>query len=219
MGAKRNSTEQIVRGNEKRVKRTPMSTAAVAREALKKVNRIEREVESKAIDTFDSAALVAAGVTDCVSVIAQGIARNERTGNVVTPTKLEVAMTCASSIGVGMRLLIVQVVTDFQPTPVAGAGAEVLIPSGDYMSQVNFDNRKYFTILYDKVYTIASPDATDFNIVQDVITVFPKRKCVFDLATPTQTTGLQDGSIWVLSTSDGGAASIITRSRLWFKDA
>lgn len=216
MGVKRSAADEIVRVV-KRTK-TPTSTKAIAKEALRKVNRIEREVESKADDYTYSVAIAVAGTINEVSLIPQGVARNERVGDVVVPTKLSIGLYLSATTGTAVRYMVIQAVGDWVPA-VGASAADILATTPNMTAPVNFDNRKQFTVLYDHMYTVPSPDATDNNIVVDQIVVFPKKKIKYDAATPTYGVGTIDGAIYIFQMGDGSACSCVSFCRLWYKDA
>lgn len=217
MGVKRTSADmiEVVRSG-KRFK-GPTTAKAMAKEALKRVNRIEREVESKAIDDNFTVAAAAAGTISEVSLIDQGVGREERIGDTVIPTKLEIGFYASATTGTAIRYLVIQSHGDYAPA-VGSVTAEVL-ESATLMAPINFNNRKQFSVLFDKAYVIDSPDATDNNVVVDLIKVFPKRKIQYDSATPAYGSGTIDGAIYIVQVGDGSAASIVSSPRLWYKDA
>lgn len=195
-----------------------------AKEALRKVNKLIREVESKAVDTTFSSAADITGDALLLSPIASGTDRDERVGDSVTPTKIEIGFVGTSTSGPNVfRVIIVQSNRSYtagegfgSSTPWVFAGQTTRV-----LSPINFENRKEFTILSDRYYEVQNyaSSGTD-GIVADRYVLFPKKKINFP---GSGLIAASQGAIYALVVSDELSASpdatFTLDSRVWFRDS
>lgn len=215
MGVKRTAGDQLVRMAKK-----PKSTAAsMAREALKKVNRIEKAEESKADDYSYSTTAAAAGSVHEITLVPQGVLRTERTGDTIMPTKIELGVYGTTiTAGTAFRYLVIQANGDFVPN--VGAVATDILASGNLTSSYNFTNRHLFRVLYDKLYVIPTiAIAATQSVIGELVDIFPRRRVRYDAATPTYGVGTIDGAIYIIVVGDGNSSTVVSTVRLWYKDA
>lgn len=209
----------------KRTKLTRSPRMSSGELALKKVNKLIRDEESKIFDyTPGEFPVDDAGIVFPISDITQGIAFNERIGDVVNPTKLELRYRVkdVASTGVNgryIRTIVMQSRQRFIPVFDNSGGNGILeatITTADApLSAYQHDNRNHFTVLYDKTHTLCTN--CDTEIVVKNINLFPKRKVKFEDPSPT---AVEEGRIWVCFVSSASTSDLVTNfySRMFYKD-
>lgn len=152
-----------------RKKRKRKSTWTTARQALKRVRKLEKKVEIKVFDHgFTTIANVpAAGDIRNMALIAQGDGINQRDGNKISPIGLNIRyhwVGDAASTQDVYRLIIFR-----DKQQVLGTVPPVLdvLTTATPMSQYNVPFSKRFKILHDQIWT----NANDANIVQNFVGV------------------------------------------------
>lgn len=200
----------------KRAKKNATSSS-IAKEALRKVNKLTKMVESKSFDNQYSGNANTTGSVNLLTPIVEGDSNETRSGDVVTPTKVELGLVLAKAAAVTSnvaRMIVIQAKTSFTPT-----AANILVwdPATRVMGQYNFQNRRNFTVLYDQVYTLNAEAGDCVKLATDVVTCYPRRPIMYQ---GTSTTA-DSGNIWVLLVGDGASTSVAftLESRVWYKDA
>lgn len=198
-----------------------VSASAMAKEALRKVNKLAREVESKAFDNvyagIAGSTSGGAGTIQLLSPITQGDQRDNREGDVIVPTKLEfnylMQNVSASSQPCVGRIIIFQARTDFTPT----LNNVLEYGTNNVQALYAFETRRNYTVLYDELINLQDYDTG--SVQAHKVVCFPKSKIEYR---GTSTTA-DSGNIWAVMMSNQTTAvanvqyTLVTR--LWFKDA
>lgn len=199
-------------------------TLTDAQLALRKVRKLEQAIESKIFDNTEPAyAVDDTGVAYPISDVQAGPAFNERIGDAILPTKLELSYDvrdiAASGTGSrAIRVLVIQCRHRFIPVFDNSGNNGVLEPGNatyEYLSALQHDNKHHFTVLYDKTHTLVTGASNE--IQSKKVTLYPKRKVVFEDLTAT---AVEMGRIYVLAISNATTTDVVMDhySRLYFKD-
>jgi len=142
--AKRKRVSAIVKKYAKAKSATGKSTIIYSPYVEKKISIVT------AASTF---ATLAGGSVISLCDIAGGTGRDQRQGNRVTFTGMEIFWThnCdLVSVNGGARILIVQDLRTTGTLPAAAAGATGILNAADFRAGLNLDTSERFIILYDK---------------------------------------------------------------------
>lgn len=212
-----------------------MPTAKKAVSIAKKALTIARKGEMKYSDQsiYNAVATVNTGDIQCLSLIAQGDSATTRDGNHITAMSLRlhydltrISQTATTgSLARRYRLIVFK---DKVSDGTAPTVAEVLI-SADVHSPLKPENKKRFTVLVDKLYTMGPyqvPATADALLGDPLFATYRATKKIknVDIVYTGNTATLADANInhyYVLTINDdaANAAYHTLRSTLYFKDA
>lgn len=175
------------------------------------LRKLKNSVERKYHDELSSEGIVN-NINNEVSTLcdpAQGLTVQTRTGDEIQPTSLQLGLRIRhNGSGLGyqqVRVILIQAKERFVPDSRQSTpdNAAVLAIGGavsyNYLTSFDWNNRKHFTVLFDKTYTV---DDVGTKSVSDLVRVPVRRKVRFEEA--GSTTGAR-GQIYMIRYSSEGA--------------
>lgn len=137
-------------------KKNAKGAMAIAKKALKKVNKVVRSVETKQLIITASGTVGLGGTILSLHTIAQGLTVADRVGNMITAKKLDIRWSLETDIAANTNMQLIRYIVfrDTQQNPDGTPTVSLILQTANPLSTYFRPFLKRFQILRDRLFCV-----------------------------------------------------------------